>query len=84
MNPRIKALTYLHIAVFLWGFTAILGKLISYNSFNLVWHRMLLTAAVYACIPAVWRGVAAISRRDFLIFTGIGLIVALLRASCTS
>jgi drug/metabolite transporter (DMT)-like permease len=77
MNPRIKALTYLHIAVFLWGFTAILGKLISYNSFNLVWHRMLLTAAVYACIPAVWRGVAAISRRDFLIFTGIGLIVAL-------
>ena len=77
MNPRIKALTYLHIAVFLWGFTAILGKLISYNSFNLVWHRMLLTAAVYACIPAVWRGVAAISRRDFLIFTGIGLIVAM-------
>ncbi len=77
MNPRLKALTYLHIAVFLWGFTAILGKLISYSSLNLVWHRMLITAAVYFCIPAVWKGVSALSRKDWLIFLGIGVIVAL-------
>ncbi|MFN5218631.1 MAG: DMT family transporter [Sphingomonadales bacterium] len=77
MNPRLKALTYLHIAVFLWGFTAILGKLISYDSLNLVWHRMLITAAVYFCIPAVWKGVSALSRKDILIFMGIGVIVAM-------
>lgn len=77
MNPRFKALTYLHIAVFLWGFTAILGKLISYDSLNLVWHRMLITAAVYFCMPAVWRGIAGLSGKDWLIFMGIGLIVAL-------
>ena len=77
MNPRLKALTYLHIAVFLWGFTAILGKLISYNSLNLVWHRMLITAAVYFCLPAVWKGVSGLSRKDWLIFLGIGVIVAL-------
>lgn len=77
MNPRLKALTYLHIAVFLWGFTAILGKLISYDSLNLVWHRMLITAAVYFCIPAVWKGVSALSRKDMLIFMGIGVIVAM-------
>ena len=77
MNPRLKALTYLHIAVFLWGFTAILGKLISYDSLNLVWHRMLITAAVYFCMPAVWKGVSALSRKDWLIFMGIGMIVAL-------
>jgi len=77
MNPRIKALTFLHIAVFLWGFTAILGKLISYNSLNLVWHRMLITAAVYFCIPAVWRGISGLLRKDWLIFLGIGVIVAL-------
>ncbi|NBP05150.1 MAG: DMT family transporter [Bacteroidetes bacterium] len=77
MNPRLKALTYLHIAVFLWGFTAILGKLISYNSLNLVWHRMLITAVVYFCIPAVWKGVSGLSRKDWLIFLGIGVIVAL-------
>ncbi|MFM7765760.1 MAG: EamA family transporter, partial [Sphingomonadales bacterium] len=77
MNPRIKALTYLHIAVFLWGFTAILGKLISYSSLNLVWHRMLITAAVYFCIPAVWQGISGLTRKEWLIFLGIGIIVAL-------
>ncbi|MEY4003142.1 MAG: hypothetical protein RIT07_1184 [Bacteroidota bacterium] len=77
MKPRVKALTFLHVAVFLWGFTAILGKLISYDSLNLVWHRMLITAAVYFCIPAVWKGVSGLSRKDWLIFLGIGVIVAL-------
>jgi drug/metabolite transporter (DMT)-like permease len=77
LNPRVKALSFLHLAVFLWGFTAILGKLISYSSLNLVWHRMLLTAAVYFCLPAVWRGIKQIKLRDAFIFLGIGLIVAL-------
>lgn len=77
MNPRVKALSLLHLAVFLWGFTAILGKLISYSSMNLVWHRMLLTAVVYFCIPAVWRGLKKITLNHALIFLGIGLIVAL-------
>jgi drug/metabolite transporter (DMT)-like permease len=77
MNPRIKALVFLHIAVFLWGFTAILGKLISYSSLNLVWHRMLLTAVVYLCIPAVWRGLRSISGKHILLFMGIGIIVCI-------
>jgi drug/metabolite transporter (DMT)-like permease len=77
MKPRVKALTFLHLAVFLWGFTAILGKLISYGSFNLVWHRMLITAAVYFCIPAVWKGIKPLHKKDWLIFLGIGVIVAL-------
>lgn len=34
----------LHFIVFLWGFTAILGKLVTLNSAHLVWHRMLLTS----------------------------------------
>ncbi len=75
MNPRIQALLFLHIAVFLWGFTAILGKLISYSSFYLVWHRMLFTAAVYFCIPSVWRGIRKISKKNLFVFLGIGAIV---------
>lgn len=39
MDERTLALIYNHIAVFLFGFTAILGKLISYGSLFLVWHR---------------------------------------------
>jgi drug/metabolite transporter (DMT)-like permease len=38
---------------------------------------MLITAAVYFCIPAVWKGVSALSRKDMLIFMGIGVIVAM-------
>lgn len=38
---------------------------------------MLLTAAVYFCLPAVWRGIKQIKLRDAFIFLGIGLIVAL-------
>lgn len=75
MNPRLKALSFLHIAVFLWGFTAILGKLISYNSFLLVWHRMALTAIVYLCIPSVWKSLRKMSFKDISIFLGIGLLV---------
>lgn len=34
----------LHFIIFLWGFTAILGKVISLNASGLVWYRMLLTS----------------------------------------
>ncbi len=70
-----NALLALHIAVFIWGFTAILGKLISYNSFTLVWHRMLITALVYLLIPSVWRQLTVLPLNTIKIFLGIGLIV---------
>jgi drug/metabolite transporter (DMT)-like permease len=37
-----QALIRLHIAVFLWGFTGVLGKLISLNAGWLVWWRLLM------------------------------------------
>lgn len=39
-----KALIQLHIAVLLWGFTGVLGRLISLDAPMLVWYRMMLTA----------------------------------------
>jgi len=39
-----KAFIQLHVAVFLAGFTAILGKLITLHEGMLVWYRMLITA----------------------------------------
>lgn len=35
----------LHLIVFIWGFTAVLGALISINADALVWYRMLFAAA---------------------------------------
>lgn len=50
-----KAILQLHIAIFLAGFTAILGKLITLNEAMLVWWRLLLAllvlAAWFLCNP---------------------------------
>ncbi len=74
-SPRTKAFIALHVAVFLWGFTAILGKLISYGSITLVWHRMMLTAIIYLLMPPVWKSLKGLSLNTIFIFLGIGLLV---------
>lgn len=47
MNPRQKAFASLHIAIVFFGFTAILGDLISIDSIPLVWWRLLLAVAFF-------------------------------------
>ncbi|HZH95877.1 MAG TPA: hypothetical protein VEY06_08335, partial [Flavisolibacter sp.] len=42
-GPMKKALLQLHSAVFLWGFTGVLGRAITLNSTMLVWWRLLIT-----------------------------------------
>ncbi len=44
MNPVRRAYLELHLAVLLWGFTAILGELIQLSALVLVWWRVLLTS----------------------------------------
>lgn len=38
-----RAYIQMHVAIFLWGFTGILGRLISLQEYPLVWWRILLT-----------------------------------------
>jgi drug/metabolite transporter (DMT)-like permease len=77
MPPTRKALFQIHFCVLLWGFTAILGKLITLAALPLVWWRMLLVSAALLCVPRVWRGLRATSPRLLLIYAGIGVVVAL-------
>jgi drug/metabolite transporter (DMT)-like permease len=77
MSPHRRALIELHICVVLWGFTAILGKLITLPAQQLVWWRMLLVTAALACFPRVWRALMFIPPRQMLVFAGIGGVVAL-------
>lgn len=44
LNDKLKNYLHLHVIVFIWGFTAILGKLISLEALDLVWFRMLLAS----------------------------------------
>ena len=77
MNTHRRALLELHACVVLWGFTAILGKLITLPALELVWWRMLLVTLALACFPRVWRAMKLIPPRQMLVFAGIGAVVAL-------
>lgn len=72
-----KASLQIHLCVVLWGFTAILGKLISLPALPLVWWRMMLVVAALALLPPCWRGLRAIPGRQKLAYAGIGALVAL-------
>lgn len=77
MSPTAKAQVQIHFCVLLWGFTAILGKLISLPALPLVWWRMLIVVAALALLPKVWRGLRAMPARLLWSYAGIGVLVAL-------
>jgi drug/metabolite transporter (DMT)-like permease len=74
--PAHTALLQIHFCVVLWGFTAILGKLISLPALPLVLWRMLLVVAAIALWPPVWRALRVTDGRTLLLFSGAGVIVA--------
>jgi len=77
MTPTGKAQWQIHFCVILWGFTAILGKLITLQALALVWWRMLIVVAALALVPTVWRGLRAMPLRLIAAYAGIGCLVAL-------
>jgi drug/metabolite transporter (DMT)-like permease len=72
-----KAFVQLHIAVFLAGFTGILGRLITLNEGLLVWYRLLITAATMWLVFSLRKRIQSISTIDKLRITGVGFIAAL-------
>jgi len=72
-----KALIQLHIAVFLAGFTAVLGKLITLNEGLLVWFRLLITVLTLGCILLYKKQLVKIPVKDVLKIFAVGLIVAI-------
>jgi len=71
-----KAYLKLHIAVLLFGFTAILGDLISLSALSLVWWRVLLTSISLLFLIGFGRNLKRLPRSLILKYMGIGVIVA--------
>ena len=71
-----KAFIQLHIAVFLAGFTAVLGRLITLNEGLLVWYRLLITVLVLAVILYVKKEFKRIDAKDIFRMAGVGGIIA--------
>ncbi len=72
-----RAWLQIHFCVVLWGFTAILGKLITLESVPLVLWRMGLVAFALFLWPRVWRSMGALPRGLIGAYVGVGCIVAL-------
>src|SRR5258706_14513378 len=72
-----KAFLQLHFAVFLAGFTGILGKLITLNEGLLVWYRLMITSLTMLVLFTLTRKLQKVSFRDKLSLTGIGFLSAM-------
>ncbi len=72
-----RPLLLIHLCVFLWGFTAIFGRLISLPASQLVWWRMLIVSALLLALPRVRRELRRLPPRLAAACAGIGVLVAL-------
>jgi drug/metabolite transporter (DMT)-like permease len=67
----------LHATVLVLGFTGILGKLISLETAELVWYRLLIATIAMFIILNIRKKKFILSRKHTLLFLGIGIIVGL-------
>jgi len=71
-----RSLLQLHLAVFLAGFTGVLGRLISLNESLIVWYRLLITVITLLFLFLLPGSVPRISLKNLLRLFAIGALVA--------
>ncbi len=76
-NANTKQYLHLHFLVFIAGFTAILGQLISLNAIALVWYRMLIALVLIAIYALLTKTKLNISSKEIGKLTIAGSIIAL-------
>ncbi|MEM8908402.1 MAG: EamA family transporter [Bacteroidota bacterium] len=77
MQPNQRAYLELHFAVLLFGFTAILGDLITLTALVLVWWRVLITSISLFFLIRLGADLKTLPRPLILKYMGIGVLVAL-------
>ncbi|QBN20160.1 DMT family transporter [Flavobacterium nackdongense] len=75
-KSNIKSYLNLHLIVFIWGFTAILGALISIQADALVWYRMLLAAVFLFLFILFKKGSFRIHIKEFVKLILVGFLIA--------
>ncbi|MGY8951166.1 MAG: EamA family transporter, partial [Flavobacteriales bacterium] len=67
----------LHFMVVILGLTGVFGKLISLESLNLVWYRMLIAFLSLFIYLLIRKEAFSISKKDFFGLLGVGVLVTL-------
>ena len=65
LGAKLKNYVHLHVLVFIAGFTAILGKLITINAIPLVWFRMLIAGLLMLMYIKLTRTKLTVSLKTF-------------------
>jgi len=76
-STRTASLALLHLIVFIWGFTGILGKEITLDPFALVWWRVMIATVAIGLFAFVTRRGLGASIHDIFQFAGVGIITAI-------
>lgn len=76
-NDKLKSYFQLHFIVFIWGFTAVLGKLISLDALPLVWYRMLIAVSIIFLYIKVSKIPLVVTKRLMFGFLFSGLVIAM-------
>ncbi len=76
-NARLKNYLHLHLLVFIAGFTAILGELITIGSIPLVWYRMSMAGLLMFFYIKFIKLKIKVDKRTMLKFFAAGIIIAL-------
>ena len=76
-NDKLKNYLHLHLLVFIAGFTAIIGKLITLNAVSLVWYRMLIATVLMFAYIKIAKINISINRKSFFKLAIAGVIIAL-------
>lgn len=76
-NDKLKSYLHLHLIVFIWGFTAVLGALISIPADEIVWYRMLMASIFLGFYIGFSKKSFRITWTSLLQLTFVGLLIAL-------
>lgn len=78
MFAKYKYHILLHVIIFMWGFTGILGKLIELDSLLIVWHRVLIASiALWIALRFMKKSLKVPKPKDLIAIAGVGVIVAM-------
>lgn len=77
LGNKSKSLLHFHFIVFIFGFTAILGSLISVNSYQIVWFRVLIAALTIIVVIKILKKSIQISLSQLLMLVFCGFLISL-------
>ena len=75
-KTELKNYLHLHLIVFIWGFTAILGALISIDAIPLVWYRMFFAVIFVLIYMLLTKNTLKVAPKSLLKFFIGGVLIA--------